>query len=68
MLVFHVGSDGTNDNVHIEICSDVDSTCCNKKLDSYFNDFKSEWYSASIYEKNYKTFLSRVYAFLTKID
>ena len=42
MLVFHVGSDGTNDNVYIEICSDVDSTCCEKKLDSYFNDFKSE--------------------------
>ena len=43
MLVFHVGADGTNDNVFIEICSDVDSTCCEKKLDSYFNDFKSEW-------------------------
>ena len=41
IISIDVGEDGTNDSVHIEICSDVDSTCCTKLLDSFFNDFKS---------------------------
>ena len=41
MVNVHVGEDGTNDSVTIEICSDMDSDCCTKMLDSFFNDFTS---------------------------
>ena len=42
MISIDVGEDGTNDSVHIEICSDVEPNCCVKLLDSFFNDFKSK--------------------------
>ena len=50
MVNVHVGEDGTNDRVTIEICSDMDSDCCTKMLDSFFNDFTSMFERVLLYE------------------
>ena len=42
-----VGEDGTNDEVHVEICSDVDNSCCDSTFDSMANDFKREQYKVT---------------------
>ena len=36
------GSDGTDDEVHVEICSDVDNQCCDTVFNSWANDFRSK--------------------------
>jgi len=41
-VVFTMGNDGTNDDVHLELCSDVTQDCCDTVMDSMANDFKSE--------------------------
>ena len=37
-----IGDDGTDDDVHIEICSDVDNRCCDTVFNSWANDFQSK--------------------------
>merc|ERR1712147_505178 len=46
-VVVAMGDEGTNDEVHMEICSDVNDACCDTMMDSMANDFKGnaveEW-------------------------
>ena len=42
LVEIEVGSDGTDDEVHVEICSDVDNQCCDTVFNSWANDFKSK--------------------------
>jgi hypothetical protein len=44
-VVIAMGNDGTNDEVHLEVCSDVNDACCDTVMDSMANDFKSSFYS-----------------------
>ena len=40
-VVLSVSKDnGTNDEVHMEICSDVNHSCCDTAMDSMANDFR----------------------------
>ena len=39
--MIEVGEDGTDDEVHVEICSDVDNLCCDTVFNSWANDFRS---------------------------
>lgn len=47
LLEIYVGEDGSDDDIHLQICSDVDNTCCDTLLNSWENDFKrnhlEEW-------------------------
>ena len=40
-VTVEMDEDGTNDEVHLEICSDVNDACCDTAMDSIANDFKS---------------------------
>ena len=42
LVEIEVGSDGTDDEVHVEICSDVDNQCCDTVFNSWANDFRSK--------------------------
>ena len=35
-----IGNDGTDDNVNVEVCSDVNNVCCKKKLS---HTLKDDW-------------------------
>ena len=47
-VLVQVGEEGTNDEVHVEICSDVDNSCCDSTFDSMANDFKREQYIVTL--------------------
>ena len=40
-VTVEMAGDGTNDEVHLEICSDVNDACCDTCMDSIANDFQS---------------------------
>ena len=39
-VAIEVGDDGSDDDIHVEICSDVDNRCCDSIFNSWANDFQ----------------------------